>query len=761
MYSVSPLISVIIPVYNGSNFIARAIESVLNQTYKRIEIIVVNDGSDDNGKTENIVKSFGKKIRYIKKINGGVASALNVGIANMSGDFFSWLSHDDEYDPSYLETVVKTLQGVPAGTVIGSGYKLIDERSIPFHTYDPTKDFDSHKLGCGLYMLLRGKIHGCALVIPKLYFREVGLFNEELPTTQDYDFFYRLFKKAPLSFLSSPLVRVRSHKGQGCRTHLSQHIQECDKLWIWMLSNLKASDVNLKVEDFPLFLKGTFEFLRDNTGYIDCKRFAKLFYLKSLLANGSIKKFHSECYSLLGWNLQDCVDFDLTNYHDDRPKVMFYLMQHAPTSGLNKIVLKLAESLKNQYSVFVTFQLSDKKYVNKNLPVVFLPWSREAAKFDEKLTDLAYLLGINILINSYNCSARDLNIFDSAKVLSIKTIAWNHEHYFTPFFNKELIPQVIDRNEKLKKADRVVWLNKKSLNIYSLHANNGVVIPNGLSSMSSVVAHKQNRNILLAVGRFNDFRKRLDLILKVFSDAKKRIEQLRLIVVGPYDLNLSVYPGNSQTYKDLIEDLGLPAESIEFVGEKLQLDEYYAQASLLLHCAENEGFGLVIGEAAHYSTPTVMFAQGGSEELIENGVNGLVYPAGAYEEMALGITNLLRDEEKLKEMQRECQSILQNFSMDRFIKNWQELIDELTIKKSPKICETKNIPLREMQEASSCYEKSFFLLYKNQVNEYELNRKATEREKELEKQLSTLLQSRSWKLTRPLRKIADFLRSLR
>ena len=85
-----PLVSIVIPVYNGSNFLRDAIDSALAQTYPRVEVIVVNDGSTDGGATEAIAKSYGSRIRYFAKENGHVASALNYGIARMEGEYFSW-----------------------------------------------------------------------------------------------------------------------------------------------------------------------------------------------------------------------------------------------------------------------------------------------------------------------------------------------------------------------------------------------------------------------------------------------------------------------------------------------------------------------------------------------------------------------------------------------------------------------------------------------------------------------------------------------
>ena len=98
-----PKVSIIIPVYNGSNFLAQAINAALAQTYPNCEILVINDGSQDHGASEKIALSYGNKIKYYLKENGGVSSALNFAFKKMTGEWFSWLSHDDLYYPQKIE----------------------------------------------------------------------------------------------------------------------------------------------------------------------------------------------------------------------------------------------------------------------------------------------------------------------------------------------------------------------------------------------------------------------------------------------------------------------------------------------------------------------------------------------------------------------------------------------------------------------------------------------------------------------------------
>lgn len=91
------MVSVIIPVYNRAHYIKECLDSVLSQTYKDYEIIVVDDGSTDNVK-EVLLPNM-QQIRYIYKENGGAASARNVGIMHAKGDYIAWLDSDDRWLP--------------------------------------------------------------------------------------------------------------------------------------------------------------------------------------------------------------------------------------------------------------------------------------------------------------------------------------------------------------------------------------------------------------------------------------------------------------------------------------------------------------------------------------------------------------------------------------------------------------------------------------------------------------------------------------
>jgi len=235
-----PLVSIIIPVYNGSNYLNEAIDSALIQSYPNIEIIVVNDGSNDNGKTEQIALSYGKKIKYLAKENGGVATALNMAIEQMKGTYFSWLSHDDVYYPQKVQYQIEHLKTHgDERTIVYSDFDIIDSKSQII-----SKQALDHEMLIRkpLYGILRRHIHGCSLLIPKEAFNQYGLFNTTLKFTQDYDLWLRLSKYYNFKHIEKTLIQSRSHQEQDSKKH-SIDPKEGNAFWSKSIEELEDDDI--------------------------------------------------------------------------------------------------------------------------------------------------------------------------------------------------------------------------------------------------------------------------------------------------------------------------------------------------------------------------------------------------------------------------------------------------------------------------------------------------------------------------------------
>ena len=216
----NPLATIVIPVFNGANYVSEAIESALAQTYRNIEILVVNDGSSDDGATDKAISKYLKKIKYIKKTNGGVSSALNVGIREMSGEYFSWLSHDDLYTPDKIAKQVDALSRCNDNTLILCDNDFVDAKGERIQRPNigtvrwPTGvllDFSAT-----LKIVFAGcSISGCSLLVPRKAFEEAGLFNESYRYMQDMDMWYRILMKGYNMYVTSDLgVHSRVHAEQ-------------------------------------------------------------------------------------------------------------------------------------------------------------------------------------------------------------------------------------------------------------------------------------------------------------------------------------------------------------------------------------------------------------------------------------------------------------------------------------------------------------------------------------------------------------------
>ena len=200
-------ISVIIPTYNRANFIVKAIESIMNQTVKVNEIIVIDDGSTDN--TQELLKDYNIIYKYQK--NSGVSKARNLGIKLSKNEWITFLDSDDIWEKTKIEEQInfhknnKDILFSHTDELWKFNGKIIKQNK---HQQKPFGDcFNDNISLC--------KIGASTVFIHKSIFDNVGIFDEELIACEDYDLWLRILIKYQLGLVNKKLIeKIAGHKGQ-------------------------------------------------------------------------------------------------------------------------------------------------------------------------------------------------------------------------------------------------------------------------------------------------------------------------------------------------------------------------------------------------------------------------------------------------------------------------------------------------------------------------------------------------------------------
>lgn len=205
-------VSVIVPTFNRANYIAECLDSLLAQTMPALEIIVIDDGSEDG--TADVLKSYGQRIRYIRKENGGKPTAVNLGLSLAQGNLI-WIFDDDDVAlPNAIADRVRTLQSRPdAGFVYsphfygtdGDDGKILKGRLHTMPEHNQANFFYELMKGCFFHL-------ATALVRVEAY-RNVGGFDTELLSSEDYDMQLRLVHDFPAAFCPEATFIFRQHSG--------------------------------------------------------------------------------------------------------------------------------------------------------------------------------------------------------------------------------------------------------------------------------------------------------------------------------------------------------------------------------------------------------------------------------------------------------------------------------------------------------------------------------------------------------------------
>ena len=196
-------ISVLMPAYNCSKYIKAAINSILNQTYKEFEFIIIDDGSTDN--TADIISSFkDSRIKYYKTEHKGTSAALNYGITLCSNEWIARIDADDLNTPARLEKQMKFIEENPECDVISSwSVYFRDPAKILFLLKEPLYNNEIYK-----YLDIHNPLNQSAMICRKSIFNDVK-FNENIDSAEDYELLYRIRDNVNFAIMPEFLVYTR------------------------------------------------------------------------------------------------------------------------------------------------------------------------------------------------------------------------------------------------------------------------------------------------------------------------------------------------------------------------------------------------------------------------------------------------------------------------------------------------------------------------------------------------------------------------
>ena len=216
----TPIVSIVLPTYNGERFITESINSILSQSFTNWELIIVNDCSTDN--TPSIINTFAKqdaRIRIINnKTNKKLPASLNIGFALATGKYFTWTSDDNIARSNWLETLVNTLENEPTISMVVADMDYINEQGKFITTASLRyKHRNAKQLAyiCNV---------GAAFMYRKSIADIVGKYDESTFCAEDYDYWCRIALKGSIKYISDNIYRYRKHGGSLTETKRDQQI---------------------------------------------------------------------------------------------------------------------------------------------------------------------------------------------------------------------------------------------------------------------------------------------------------------------------------------------------------------------------------------------------------------------------------------------------------------------------------------------------------------------------------------------------------
>lgn len=230
-----PLVSIVLPVYNGERFLRISIESCLKQTYKNWELLIIDDGSSD--KSEEIAREYSRKdsrIRYYRNPeNLKLPKTLNRGFSLAEGDYLTWTSDDNYYRPEAIEKMVSTLGKTGAGFTF-TACSIIDENGVTVSVNRAPKDYH--------HAIWDYDFVGACFLYTREVYETIGDYDADMFLCEDYDYWLRIFACFNVEYIDEDLYAYRQHGGALSQTHKYEQYEMLERVLRKNFSKKKDAD---------------------------------------------------------------------------------------------------------------------------------------------------------------------------------------------------------------------------------------------------------------------------------------------------------------------------------------------------------------------------------------------------------------------------------------------------------------------------------------------------------------------------------------
>lgn len=695
MKHTNPKVSIVLPTYNGSKYLRKSIESCLNQTYRNIELIVVDDCSTDE--TPDIVRSYNDpRIRYVRnETNQRLPRSLNIGFALTTGEYLTWTSDDNEFLPHAIETMLKI---------------LTEDKTVDFVYCDYTAKYletgeTKERRFTGVSIREKNCVGSCFLYTRRVY-ETVGGFDPKYELVEDYEYWIRVCQKFRMRHIPQLLYIYGEHQKSLKGTKISS-IDLFDKVLKYRYGFVGLAQLQEQINRFLTFSVDCRESLNQlavlwlhtlqrmfdlswKFGFIF---FFSSFYLMFVRAVNYmpqktlwlVKRFIAQK------EIQRLVSTQKTN----KDKINILCAVPAMTmGGAQKVVLTIAQGLKEQGDF--CFHLIATRKADQHLKKAFSAFFENLIVIDPLpdedfyqyyYTKLIEALDIDILLISHpviTCKfiPRLKQRFNNLKIVDIlhseRTGGTRDElSWLIPYMDRRVCI-----SHRLRKYMATKY---QALGMDNGYADRLTTIYNGID-----LAHYSDNSS--PKGRFKSKFQLADNVKLISFIGRFAVEKDPFLFVDiargllrsnpPVALKF-VMAGDGYLYaqvKEKIREYGLEGHFI-LPGMLDNAQELLADTHLLLIVSKSEGIPLAIMEALAMNVPVVSTVVGAVEEILHDGVNGyLIAPAeDTKDKFTSKILDILGDDSLYQSLSMNTKnSLSKEYSLVTMANRYKQIFHELT-----------------------------------------------------------------------------------